>query len=213
MPSQPQRQTRSTPARRKQTERRETARQKLIQAAIDLIAERGIRKTTLGDVGEVAGYSRGLAAHHFKSKNALIEAVARDIHRRATENALRNLPDVAGLSRLTAAIENYLTTGIELNAIRALHLLQKEALTEQSEFRDVLRDFNRASIDRLESMISEAQVRGEVRSEIDCRTEASVLLATLRGTRAQWLLAPDQVDLKKAVEHITAHVERALGDQ
>jgi AcrR family transcriptional regulator len=69
-------------ARRKTQEERSTAtRDALIQAAIDLIAERGYAATTTNLVADRAGLSRGALQHHFKSRDELIAAVMEQLHR------------------------------------------------------------------------------------------------------------------------------------
>src|SRR3954447_25117907 len=71
MPDQP-------PARRTQQERREEAERKVLAAATALIAQHGSRVLTLAEVGEAAGYSRGIVSHHFGSRENLLRAVMRD---------------------------------------------------------------------------------------------------------------------------------------
>src|SRR3954452_11802274 len=71
MPDQP-------PARRTQQERREEAERKVLAAATALIAQHGSRALTLAEVGEAAGYSRGIVSHHFGSRENLLRAVMRD---------------------------------------------------------------------------------------------------------------------------------------
>ena len=66
------------PARRTQRERREETERKVLAAATALIAERGSRALTLAEVGEAAGYSRGIVSHHFGSRENLLRAVMRD---------------------------------------------------------------------------------------------------------------------------------------
>ncbi len=61
------------PVRRTQASRRADATRSLLDSAAVLFAQRGIDQTSLADIGELAGYSRGLANHHFGSKAALIE--------------------------------------------------------------------------------------------------------------------------------------------
>ena len=51
----------------KQAERSAQSDKKMFEAAIELINERGTAKTTLKDIGEHAGYSRGLASYRFGS--------------------------------------------------------------------------------------------------------------------------------------------------
>ena len=59
--------------RRTQEERRAEAEQRLLDATAELIAEIGPARVTLANIGERAGYSRGLATHHFGSKGAMMQ--------------------------------------------------------------------------------------------------------------------------------------------
>lgn len=202
----------SRPARRTQADRREAAEQRLLDAAIRLISERGIKGTTLGDVGVAAGYSRGLTAHHYKTKEGLIRAVAAEIHRRFYRILRQSTRPQDGLPRLLATIDAYLRIG-DTHGARALHLIQKESLTQQSEYRDVLRKFNRLSIEAFERVIRAGIERGEIRPDIEPRVEATLLLSALRGARAQWLLAPGKTDIAAVAAEIAAHVTRSLAAQ
>ncbi len=51
---------------------REVRRQQLIDATIDSIAKRGFAKTTMADVADGAGLSRGIVNFHFDSKEKLL---------------------------------------------------------------------------------------------------------------------------------------------
>ncbi len=53
---------------------REFRRQQLIDATIDCLAERGYSDTTLADVSDRAGLSRGIVNFHFESKDNLLIA-------------------------------------------------------------------------------------------------------------------------------------------
>jgi AcrR family transcriptional regulator len=198
--------------RRTQADRRETAERRLLDAAIRLIAERGIKGTTLGDVGEAAGYSRGLTAHHYKTKEGLVRAVVAEIHRRFGQRVAAASPPTPaeGLKRILAAITVYLDVGVDVPAARALHLIQKEALTTQSEFRGIMRKFNRLSVGALEKQIRIGIAAGEIRPEVDPTAQAVLLLASLRGARAQWLLAPEDVDMASVTAALVSHVKRAM---
>src|SRR5699024_4887137 len=63
------------PRRRTQAERRQEAEKRLLDAALEVVARRGSVRMTLAEVGEVAGYSRGLAAHRFGNKAGLLRAL------------------------------------------------------------------------------------------------------------------------------------------
>lgn len=53
---------------------KETRQQQLIEATIDSLAKRGYSDTTLADVAEGAGLSRGIVNFHFESKEKLLVA-------------------------------------------------------------------------------------------------------------------------------------------
>jgi AcrR family transcriptional regulator len=65
------------PASRRRTQQERTAdtRGKLIQAAIDLICERGYANLTTPEIAARAGVSRGALQHHFATRYDLIAAV------------------------------------------------------------------------------------------------------------------------------------------
>jgi AcrR family transcriptional regulator len=53
---------------------KETRRQQLVEATIDSLAKRGYAETTLADVADGAGLSRGIVNFHFESKENLLVA-------------------------------------------------------------------------------------------------------------------------------------------
>ena len=62
-----------------QVERKEISDAKMLDAAVDLIVERGAGQATLKDVGEKAGYSRGLVGYRFGNKAGLFDFVLRSV--------------------------------------------------------------------------------------------------------------------------------------
>ena len=62
----------SQTARARQADQR---RSELIQAALQLFAERGFRATTIADIATATGTAHGLVYHYFRSKDDLLEAV------------------------------------------------------------------------------------------------------------------------------------------
>src|SRR5690348_14480384 len=89
--------------RRTQQQRRAETERRVLDAAVALIAERGSRAVTLAEVGQAAGYSRGIVHAHFGSREQLLAAVVRDAQR-------FDVPEASGtgLDRLTAMVRAYL---------------------------------------------------------------------------------------------------------
>lgn len=65
----------SVQKRRTQAERSDSARKKLINAAIKLIYERGYSNVTMQQIAGHAGLTRGAIQHHFNSRDALFVAL------------------------------------------------------------------------------------------------------------------------------------------
>ena len=68
--------------RRTQAERRQSMRQRLLDATLHCLANDGYAGTTISRVIEVAEVSRGAPVHHFPSKDAMIAAAAEQLVRR-----------------------------------------------------------------------------------------------------------------------------------
>lgn len=58
-----------------QTERREATRKAIIGAARDLFGKYGFAATSVDDVAAAAGIAKGAVYHHFRTKEAVFEAV------------------------------------------------------------------------------------------------------------------------------------------
>src|ERR1700728_2597393 len=69
------------PARPTQAQRRAETERRVLDAAMTLIASHGSQSVTLAEVGEAAGYSRGIVHHHFGSRERLLAAVMEDARR------------------------------------------------------------------------------------------------------------------------------------
>src|SRR6478735_6056474 len=66
--------TKAEPERKGRKASKETRRQQLIEATIDSLAKRGYSETTMADVADGAGLSRGIVNFHFESKEKLLVA-------------------------------------------------------------------------------------------------------------------------------------------
>jgi AcrR family transcriptional regulator len=91
--------------------RGQQVRQRLRQAAVELIAERGWRAVTTRVVAERAGVAAGLVHYHFASVEGLLQAAAiglmRDVVAR-TEKLLDGADDVdQGMGLVLAALDAY----------------------------------------------------------------------------------------------------------
>jgi AcrR family transcriptional regulator len=200
---------RSAP-RRTQAERREEAERRLLEAALEIVARRGTVRMTLAEVGEAAGYSRGLAAHRFGSKAGLLRAVAGEIHRRFQAQLEAAPPRAPGLDAIRGNISVYFgRTDRAWTTTRALLVMMTEGMMEGAGLKKDMADYNRAALRYFAHHIRAGVAAGEMRADADPRADAVLLLGTLRGVMMQWLL-DDGIRLARLRDRLLAIVDGAL---
>jgi len=184
--------------RRTQAERRATAKQRMIDAAIAVISDKGYSGTTLAAIGEAAGYSRGLAHHHFGSKLELMRATVAEMERRFHENVLQPPPvDQDGLDAVLSFVGDYLTyvAASGANRMRALFVLMFESLAGAPELRPIIAQMSATRRVFIRSLITQGIADGSIRPEIDAEAQAVLIAGLVRGATHQWILEPTGVDL------------------
>ena len=80
----------------------------MIGAAIELLNTVGMEGATLKAIGEKAGYSRGLATHHFGTKAGLFRKLLRELSASWVRTLQDRVADRTGIEALSAANEAHL---------------------------------------------------------------------------------------------------------
>ncbi|SIR61006.1 TetR/AcrR family transcriptional regulator [Pseudacidovorax sp. RU35E] len=193
-----------------QAERRALAERRILDAALELVARRGSVRMTLAEVGEAAGYSRGLPAHRFGSKTGLLQRVVLNIGARFEARRLALPQHRPGLDAVRSLVSTYFvrddTRWIET---RALLVMMTEGFMEDSELNPYIGEYIRSSISRLEQHIRDGIALGEIRADIDPTTAATLLLGALRGVLHQRLVLGD-LSLDKVRDLALQMVDRTL---
>ncbi len=197
--------------RRSHAERREEAERRLLDAALLVVARRGSVRMTLAEVGEAAGYSRGLAAHRFGSKAGLVHALAGYIGERFGQLRERAAAARPGLEAITGNVHFYLSRrGKGWTATRALLVMMAESSMEpSSELRREVAAHNRKAVAWFEHHIRIGIAQGEIAADTDPTTTAVILMGALRGVILQWLV-DDTIPLAAVRDRLVQGVERAL---
>ena len=74
--------------------------EKILEVSLALFNEKGYEKTTIQDIVNALGMSKGAIYHHFKSKDEIIEALSeRCYHGDAQMELLRNASDKTGIEK------------------------------------------------------------------------------------------------------------------
>ena len=198
-------------APRTQLERRSEAEARLLATARELVARRGWAGTTLAEVGEAAGYSRGLAGHYFGSKTGLLRAITQQINNTLMEELEKAPPGEAGLEAVLSFISVYLgRRDPTWTNTRTLLLLMTEALLEGSENADQMVIFNASMFHYLEKNIRIGIEKGEIDKSVSPPLGAEFVVGMLRGMMLQRLVRGGDVGALAMRKHLVAMVRRAF---
>lgn len=128
-------------------ELRRRSRERLLQATVDLVGERGYEATTLADIADRAGSARGLVSYYFPGKRQLLQsAVHRLMHRTLTAALEREPRTEDGQELMARAIDAVLGLAVAHPTLMRTHMagiLQAQGFLrcpEQQQLAQVLRD-------------------------------------------------------------------------
>jgi AcrR family transcriptional regulator len=182
----------------------------MVGAAIDLLNSAGIQGTTLVAIGEIAGYSRGLASHHFGSKAGLFRTVLKRVSSAWNEELVSKLEGKTGLQAMTTAIESHLAHALRYpEYIRAQNILWGAALDPSSEFKPNVAEFMRIQRESVAAWVKGGQALGDISDDIIAERFAEQFYGGLIGINNQWLVSPD-FDLAAAYEDFKHNMVRLV---
>jgi AcrR family transcriptional regulator len=191
------------PARRTQEKRRAEAEHRLVAAAAELVGEIGPSRVTLANVGERAGYSRGLATHHFGSKGALMQRLVEAVTHQFREALTEQTSSDSAVDELRALIDLYFAVMSDLQPLnRARLVLWADAVsTPSDDVRPAMVSADREFREEIEKRIRLTVTAGQFSDSVEAQGLATVIIAMLRGVALQSLI-DDQVDLDAARHEI-----------
>jgi AcrR family transcriptional regulator len=191
-----------------QDQRRRVSERRLLDAATDLVAEKGAAKLTLAAIGDRAGYSRGMVTERFGSKRGLMAALVVDIQDRVTTQILE--PAIAqkrGLPAIEACIDaTLIALGSDDRVGLAFLTLIGESLALDPELRSGLARVGSNFRRRFAIYVEEAIDDGSIRSTDSPTSSAFLLLGVLIGLATQYLVDREAT----SIESMQADAHRFL---
>jgi len=166
------------PPRRTQAERVAESSGRLIEAALELIAEKGFERTTAAEIGERAGYSRNMVRDRYGSKEALLEALLEHEMADRLLPAIRRERTGSGLDLVLGQVDDLLySVETEPEIMKAILVLSFEAPGPIAS----IRDWYEALIARFQAEmvehLAEGQRDGSVRVDLDLEREAEIYVS------------------------------------
>jgi AcrR family transcriptional regulator len=193
----------ATGPRRTQDERRSEAERRLLEAAAELIGENGPARVTLATIGERAGYSRGLATHHFGSKGAMMQRLVDAVTAQFRESIIDESRSDSPMDEVLGLVRTYFRVLSDLQPVnRARLVLWADAVaTGSPDVRPAMVSADREFREEIAKRIQRGVAAGQIPASLEPQGLATVIIAMLRGVALQSLL-DDQVDLDAARSEI-----------
>ncbi|PZT74627.1 MULTISPECIES: TetR/AcrR family transcriptional regulator [unclassified Streptomyces] len=169
--------------------RRRATRQRLYEAAVTLIAEKGFSATTVDEIADRAGVAKGTVYYNFRSKTELFEELLRhgvglltaSLRTAAEETAARGGSRVEALDAMIRAglvfIDRY-------PAFTQLYVA--ELWRTNRAWQSTLLVVRREAVAVVEGVIEEGVAAGELSEEIDVPLTAAALVGMVLVAALDW---------------------------
>jgi len=181
-------------------QRTEASDASMLETAVRLITEQGTTNTTLKDVGELAGYSRGLAGYRFGNKAGLFEFVFRSVAAQWLESLTAATAGKVGYEAIVAAIDaHYQYCADTPFYFSAFYTLWFESIGPESVLQDVVSNIHQRRARDVAAWIEAGIQESTIDAGVDANEVANFFCAMIVGIVYQWLLNPNDLNAIEAL--------------
>jgi AcrR family transcriptional regulator len=173
-------------------------RERMLAAAVELLAVKGFRGTTIAQLAEQVGTTHSNLIYYFGSKERLLHEVVAERERQEGPGFAAALesahPSVTALS----AVANLIVQNMAFT--RLYVVLGAENFDAGDPLHDFFVDRYRRARGFVEMALAKDRDNGSIRSDVDTAQLGREVVATLMGLEIQWLMDPEAIDLLATVE-------------
>jgi len=174
----------------------EQTQQRIIKEATHLFVRKGFYGTSISDLAQATGLTKGAIYHHFENKDAIFFAVIEDVRQTWNNEVARDvMQEKDAPTRLTVLLDNHAqllrkneTICIVLNGL----LMEMEGINP--DFMLALKEIYEQLTYFVEHIITRGQKAGEIRADLDPRLAAVNIVGMLRATGCSRVFSHMEVD-------------------
>jgi AcrR family transcriptional regulator len=172
-----------------------------MRAAIECFARLGYQGTTIERIARDAGVTKGAVYYHFRDKEELLfEAVKDQVDGFERDVLKATTPAQDALTVLRRVVDSCFFHATVSNHRRFIITLMVEALDTNPrlslEFRNILRRMRAFLL----NVARQGQEQGTLRSDVEPRAVATVLMAGIMGAEIQHYQDAEEVDLRRTLD-------------
>lgn len=160
-------------------------------ATLRIVASRGVSAATFEEIGREAGYSRGLAAQRFGSKDGLLKAVVAYLHEWQDEAlAQRHVADMNGLDALCAFVRIHCDMIGRSDEARAYYMLLASTVADLTGGTLAFAESHRVMKALIAGIVARGGAAGDIAEGADPDAVALTVGSALLGLNLQCLIDP-----------------------
>ena len=178
-------------------------REALLDAAEHVFRDRGVAHTSLAEVAEAAGLTRGAVYWHFRDKADLFEALCARVTLPmeamvAEAGDVRHDDPLGALHALALAGLRQLAADPRVQAVFDVIFNKCEFTAELAAVAERQRSTDCGCLSHIERLLRQAVACGQLPADTDVRTAANCMNAFMVGTMHQWVRNPAAYNLARA---------------
>lgn len=192
-----------------QYQRVEQSSRRLLQAAAELVVEKGWEATTAAEIGRRAGYSRAMVHARYGSKDAILEAFQQVYVARLNPDPE---PGSTGLQQVLAHFDRVQEINAEdASVTRAMFVSAFEAVKTSSPLREGVRDQLSGAAKKVGAGVRAGIADGSLRADIDADAAVRDITGSIFGIAFQWVVLPEEHDLDHEINCVRARIISTYG--
>ena len=192
-----------------QYQRVEQSARRLLQAAAELIVEKGWEATTAAEIGRRAGYSRAMVHARYGSKDAILESFQQVYVARLNPDPE---PGSSGLQQVLAHFDRVQEIHAEdASVTRAMFVSAFEAVKTSSPLRDGVRAQLSGAAKKVGAGVRAGIDDGSLRPDIDADAAVRDITGSIFGIAFQWVVLPEEHDLDHEITCVRTRIIASYG--
>jgi AcrR family transcriptional regulator len=171
------------------TAQRAASTEKLLTAALRLFVSQGYRHTTVDEIADAGGLTKGAVYFYFRSKDNVLMSLLDRVEAVVVEPMTARVAEAGPSARekFVAFIHGQAQLGVDrADEVLLLVLMSLEFAGRGGAIETRLRAVYERMYDTVEDIIALGRKRGEFRSDLRLREQAAIIMGAHDGTFLEW---------------------------
>ena len=188
-----------------------TSRQKdIINAATELIGERGVQRLTTKSLAAKIGFSEPALYRHFKDKNEILRSIL--LHFKGEMGqGLKNIvfSDLTSMEKLKKIISFQFGFFIKFPAV-IMVIFSETSFQDNKSLSKTVKTILDDKRNIIHDIIKSGQKEGSIRKDLDYTQITNIVMGSMRVTVLNWRLNEYSFDLQEEAKNLIFTIEKIL---